>query len=88
MAVAARSRPQILMTPILKIEQHVAFPTDSSAADFSSAITMPAAAATTTTTTMNNIPMLPTTSAFNMASLKSCYFQVPRFTSGQEATET
>uniref|UniRef100_A0A0V0HXX6 Putative ovule protein n=1 Tax=Solanum chacoense TaxID=4108 RepID=A0A0V0HXX6_SOLCH len=43
---------------------------------------------TTTTTTTNNIPMLPTTSAFNMASLKSCYFQVPRFTSGQEATET
>ncbi|XP_004228513.2 zinc finger CCCH domain-containing protein 46 isoform X2 [Solanum lycopersicum] len=70
-------------------EQHVAFPTDSSAADFSSAITMPAATTTTTTTTtMNNIPMLPTTSAFNMASLKSCYFQVPRFTSGQEATET
>ncbi|KAK4380318.1 hypothetical protein RND71_002180 [Anisodus tanguticus] len=55
-------------------EQHVAFSTDSAAADVSSAITTPA----TTTTTTNNIPMLPTTSAFNMASLKSCNFQVPR----------
>ncbi|KAL3347486.1 hypothetical protein AABB24_021254 [Solanum stoloniferum] len=66
-------------------EQHVAFSTDSSAADVSSALPMPA---TATATTTNNIPMLPTSSAFNMASLKSCYFQVPRFTSGQEATET
>ncbi|XP_055818845.1 zinc finger CCCH domain-containing protein 53-like isoform X2 [Solanum dulcamara] len=63
-------------------EQHVAFSTDSAAADVRSGITTPA------TTTTTNIHMLPTTSAFNMASLKSCYFQVPRFTSGQEATET
>ncbi|KAL3518852.1 hypothetical protein ACH5RR_021441 [Cinchona calisaya] len=36
----------------------------------------------------NYIPMLPPTSTLSMASLKSCYFQMPRFSSGQEATET
>ncbi|MCD7447150.1 hypothetical protein HAX54_024730 [Datura stramonium] len=40
-----------------------------------------------TTATSNNIPMLTTTSTLNMASLKSCYFHMPRFTSGQEAIE-
>ncbi|MCD7462290.1 hypothetical protein HAX54_048179 [Datura stramonium] len=69
-------------------EQHVAFSTDSAAADVSSAITTPATTITKTTATTNNIPMLPTTSAFNVASLKSCYLPVPRFASGQEATET
>ncbi|CAN4123171.1 unnamed protein product [Withania somnifera] len=67
-------------------EQHVAFSVDSAAAD--AATTPPATATTKTTATTNNIPLLPTTSPFSMASLKSCYFQVPRFTSGQEATET
>ncbi|CAI9106244.1 OLC1v1005359C2 [Oldenlandia corymbosa var. corymbosa] len=36
---------------------------------------------------INYIPMLPPTSTLSMASLKSCYFQMPRFSSGQEATE-
>ncbi|CAN4119855.1 unnamed protein product [Withania somnifera] len=59
-------------------EYQAAFSSDSAEAGFSSPIT---------TTTSNNIPMLPTTSTLNMASLKSCYFHMPRFTSGQEAIE-
>ncbi|XP_016448437.2 zinc finger CCCH domain-containing protein 46 isoform X2 [Nicotiana tabacum] len=62
-------------------EHQASFSTDSAEAGVRSPIT------TTTTTTSNNISMLPTTSALNMASLKSCYFHMPRFTSGQEAIE-
>ncbi|KAF3684065.1 putative zinc finger CCCH domain-containing protein 53-like isoform X2 [Capsicum annuum] len=59
-------------------EHQAAFSTDSAEAGVSSPITI---------ATSNNIPMLPTTSTLNMASLKSCYFHMPRFTSGQEAIE-
>lgn len=37
---------------------------------------------TTTTTSSNTIPMLPSTSTLTMASLKSCYFQMPRYFAG------
>lgn len=60
-------------------ENQAAFSTDSAEAGVSSPIT--------TATSNNNIPMLPTTTTLNMASLKSCYFHRPRFTSGQEAIE-
>ncbi|KAK4419591.1 Zinc finger CCCH domain-containing protein 53 [Sesamum alatum] len=40
-----------------------------------------------TTTSSNNTPVLPTGSPLTIASLKSCYFQMPRFSSGQEAIE-
>ncbi|PSR90169.1 Zinc finger CCCH domain-containing protein [Actinidia chinensis var. chinensis] len=40
-----------------------------------------------TSSPSNSIPMLPPTSTLNMASLNSCYFQMPRFSSGQEAIE-
>ncbi|GFZ20707.1 RNA-binding (RRM/RBD/RNP motifs) family protein [Actinidia rufa] len=40
-----------------------------------------------TSSPSNSIPMLPPTSPLNMASLNSCYFQMPRFSSGQEAIE-
>lgn len=59
-------------------EHQAAFSTDSAEAGISSPITA---------ATSNNIPMLPATSTLNMASLKSCYFHMPRFTSGQEAIE-
>ncbi|KAK4708964.1 hypothetical protein R3W88_029889 [Solanum pinnatisectum] len=60
-------------------ENQALFSTDSAEAGVSSPIT--------TATSNNNIPMLPTTTTLNMASLKSCYFHMPRFTSGQEAIE-
>ncbi|KAA8549793.1 hypothetical protein F0562_001477 [Nyssa sinensis] len=41
----------------------------------------------TTASSSNKIPVLPSTSTLSMASLKSCYFQMPRFSSGQEAIE-
>lgn len=39
------------------------------------------------TTSSPNIPVLPNSSALNMASLKSYFFQMPRFSSGREAIE-
>ncbi|KAL3324640.1 hypothetical protein AABB24_038656 [Solanum stoloniferum] len=60
-------------------ENQAVFSTDSAEAGVSSPIT--------TATSNNNIPMLPTATTLNMASLKSCYFHMPRFTSGQEAIE-
>ncbi|XP_073063684.1 zinc finger CCCH domain-containing protein 53-like isoform X2 [Primulina eburnea] len=35
----------------------------------------------------NDIPLLPISSPLSMGSFKSCYFQMPRFCSGQEAIE-
>ncbi|KAA8528066.1 hypothetical protein F0562_035065 [Nyssa sinensis] len=61
-------------------DHHSIFSTASVEADDSVAIT-------TTSSSSNNIPVLPSTSTLNMASLKSCYFQMPRFSSGQEAVE-
>ncbi|KAL3529940.1 hypothetical protein ACH5RR_009262 [Cinchona calisaya] len=58
-------------------ELHSSFATASANADDTSPIT----------SSSNYIPMLPSTSTLSMASLKSCYFQMPRFSSGQEATE-
>ncbi|XP_055833821.1 zinc finger CCCH domain-containing protein 46-like isoform X3 [Solanum dulcamara] len=49
-------------------EHQASFSTDSAEAGVSSPIT--------TATSNNNIPMLPTTSTLNMASLKSCYFHM------------
>uniref|UniRef100_A0A5B6Z376 Putative zinc finger CCCH domain-containing protein 53 isoform X1 n=1 Tax=Davidia involucrata TaxID=16924 RepID=A0A5B6Z376_DAVIN len=60
-------------------DHHSIFSTASAEADDSAPIT--------TTSSSNNIPMLPSTSTLNMASLKSCYFQMPRFSSRQEAIE-
>ncbi|KAJ8551341.1 hypothetical protein K7X08_000711 [Anisodus acutangulus] len=60
-------------------EHQAAFSTDSAEAGVSSPIT--------SAISSNNIPMLPQTPNLNMASLKSCYFHMPRFTSGQEAIE-
>ncbi|XP_059308529.1 zinc finger CCCH domain-containing protein 53-like isoform X2 [Lycium ferocissimum] len=60
-------------------EHQAAFSSDSAEGGISSPIT--------SATSNNNIPMLPATSTLNMASLKSCYFHMPRFTSGQEAIE-
>ncbi|XP_055833820.1 zinc finger CCCH domain-containing protein 53-like isoform X2 [Solanum dulcamara] len=51
-------------------EHQASFSTDSAEAGVSSPIT--------TATSNNNIPMLPTTSTLNMASLKSCYFHMSR----------
>ncbi|KAH6837039.1 hypothetical protein C2S53_014282 [Perilla frutescens var. hirtella] len=38
-------------------------------------------------TSSNDAPLLPDSSPLTMASLKSCYLQMPRFSSGQEAIE-
>ncbi|XP_027102479.2 zinc finger CCCH domain-containing protein 46-like isoform X1 [Coffea arabica] len=58
-------------------ELHSSFATPSASADEISPIT----------SSSNYIPMLAPTPTLSMASLKSCYFQMPRFSSGQEATE-
>lgn len=41
----------------------------------------------TASSSSNSIPIMPTNSTLNMASTKSCYFETPRFSSGQEAIE-
>lgn len=58
-------------------ELHSSFATSSASTDEISPIT----------SSSNFIPMLAPTSTLSVASLKSCYFQMPRFSSGQEATE-
>ncbi|CAN4117991.1 unnamed protein product [Withania somnifera] len=68
----------LFASPTKSAAEHLAaFSTDSAEAGVSSPIN---------TATSDNI-MLPTTSTLNMASLKSCYFHMPRFTSGLEAIE-
>ncbi|XAR60349.1 hypothetical protein NMG60_11033681 [Bertholletia excelsa] len=44
-------------------------------------------ASVTASSSSNNTPTVPASSTLNMASVKSCYFQMPRFSSGQEAIE-
>ncbi|CAL5350832.1 unnamed protein product [Camellia sinensis] len=69
----------LFASPIKSAGEHYSiFSTASPEADDSTLVT---------TTSSNNIPMLPTTSTLNMASLLSCSFQMPRFSSGQEAIE-
>ncbi|XP_028112687.1 uncharacterized protein LOC114310792 [Camellia sinensis] len=68
----------LFASPIKSAGEHYIFSTASPEADDSTLVT---------TTSSNNIPMLPTTSTLNMASLLSCSFQMPRFSSGQEAIE-
>ncbi|KAK4356502.1 hypothetical protein RND71_025473 [Anisodus tanguticus] len=70
----------LFTSPTKSVAEHqAAFSADSAEAGVSSPIT--------SATSNNNIPMLPATSTLSMASLKSCYFHMPRFTSGQEAIE-
>ncbi|CAL5350848.1 unnamed protein product [Camellia sinensis] len=59
----------LFASPIKSAGEHYIFSTASPEADDSTLVT---------TTSSNNIPMLPTTSTLNMASLLSCSFQMPR----------
>ncbi|XP_011080366.1 zinc finger CCCH domain-containing protein 22-like [Sesamum indicum] len=62
----------------LAAEKHSVFSQASAPADDTTHVTI---------TSSNNTPVLPTGSPLTIASLKSCYFQMPRFSSGQEAIE-
>ncbi|XP_077230368.1 zinc finger CCCH domain-containing protein 53-like isoform X2 [Tasmannia lanceolata] len=62
----------------------------NSSSIFSEAANSAAEWSSSSTSSNNNLmasSLLPTTSTLDMASLKSCYFQMPRFSSGQGAIE-
>lgn len=66
-------------------DYRTAFSTDTDDVNKNVNINVPLISASLGTNNLITSPLLPATSTLDMASLKSCYFQVPRFASGHGA---